>query len=245
MRYAGKSRAWDAQSASARPESARTGSRRASERNSFVNKHLSRTKSSGFTLIELLVVIAIIALLMAILIPVASAARERGQHAVCLSNLRQLTMAWIAYADQHDSKLVYGTAFSWLTAGPNYRLDSWLGTAFAFPESRSAVMENPEKGALWPYIRDIDFYRWLMMNWMVVSSKSWAKANESWRQIVECRTIMGFLLIGISVGSSVLLGSGQSASIEDILLSIKQCLSESRVEWPLNGRSNMLARFGK
>lgn len=113
----------------------------------------------GFTLIELLVVIAIIALLLAILIPVASAARERGQRVVCLSNLRQLTLAWIAYADQHDGKLVIGSPYDWLEAGPNWRLKGWLGTAFWFPESRSALMEDPDKGALWPYIRDIDFYR--------------------------------------------------------------------------------------
>ena len=41
----------------------------------------------GFTLIELLVVIALVALLLAILIPVTRAARERGQRAVCLTHL--------------------------------------------------------------------------------------------------------------------------------------------------------------
>jgi prepilin-type N-terminal cleavage/methylation domain-containing protein len=119
----------------------------------------------GFTLIELLAVIAIIALLMAILMPVASAARERGQRAVCLNNLRQLTMAWIVYADQHDTKLVCGGAFSWTEGGSGgvsptlRRVEGWLGYAFYFPESRSAVMENPDKGALWPYVQDIDVYR--------------------------------------------------------------------------------------
>jgi prepilin-type N-terminal cleavage/methylation domain-containing protein/prepilin-type processing-associated H-X9-DG protein len=112
----------------------------------------------GFTLIELLVVIAVIAVLLAILIPVARTARERGQRAVCLSNLRQLTMAWIAYADQHDSKLVHGSAFL-KAIGGSRRLEGWLGTAFFFPESRSAVMENPDKGPLWPYLQDIDVYR--------------------------------------------------------------------------------------
>ena len=56
-------------------------------------------KSKGFTLIELLVVIAIIALLMAILMPVLHRAREQGMRAVCLSNLTQLTLACIFYAD--------------------------------------------------------------------------------------------------------------------------------------------------
>jgi prepilin-type N-terminal cleavage/methylation domain-containing protein len=68
-------------------------------------------KGKGFTLIELLVVIAVISLLIALLIPALRAAREQGQKAVCLSNLRQLTLAWLLYADEHDGKFVYGNAF--------------------------------------------------------------------------------------------------------------------------------------
>jgi prepilin-type N-terminal cleavage/methylation domain-containing protein len=124
----------------------------------------ARGVTGGFTLIELLVVIAVIAVLLAIFLPVARAARERGQRAVCLSNLRQLTMAWIAYADDHDGKLVDGTAFHERVLsdmrGVNRRsLEGWAGPAFAFPDSRAALMANPDKGALWPYLRDIDIYR--------------------------------------------------------------------------------------
>jgi len=50
-------------------------------------------KINAFTLIELLVVIAVIALLMAILIPVLLSAKERTHRVVCLSNLKQLTLA--------------------------------------------------------------------------------------------------------------------------------------------------------
>jgi len=56
-------------------------------------------KSKGFTLIELLVVIAIIAVLMAILMPALYRAREQGKRAVYLNNLKQLSLAWIMYAD--------------------------------------------------------------------------------------------------------------------------------------------------
>ncbi len=115
-------------------------------------------KVKGFTLIELLVVIAVIALLMALLVPVLRSAREQAQRAVCLSNLRQLTLAWVVYAEDHDGKIVRGSAFSRTQA---FRLDlrGWLGRAFLHPESRSAVIQNPDKGPLWPYVRDIDVYR--------------------------------------------------------------------------------------
>jgi len=117
-----------------------------------------KTKQIGFTLIELLAVIAVIALLLALLIPALRSARERAQRVVCLSNLKQLTLAWIAYADEHDGKIVYGSAFG-SVASIKGRLDGWVGEAFISPESRSELMENPNKGALWPWIKDVDIYR--------------------------------------------------------------------------------------
>ncbi len=117
-----------------------------------------RGARGGFTLIELLVVIAIIALLLALLIPAVQMARDRGQRAVCLSNLRQLTLAWIAYADEHNSKLVGGHAFGWEAHG-DVKLEGWVGGAFNFPRSRDALLKNPDKGPLWPYLQDVDLYR--------------------------------------------------------------------------------------
>jgi prepilin-type processing-associated H-X9-DG protein len=101
-------------------------------------------------------------LLVAILIPVASAARERGQRTVCLNNLHQLTLAWTMYADQHDGKLVCGTTFCTTAGNGRWTMEGWagsVGSAFMFPASRSDIVENPDKGPLWPYLRDIDIYR--------------------------------------------------------------------------------------
>jgi prepilin-type N-terminal cleavage/methylation domain-containing protein/prepilin-type processing-associated H-X9-DG protein len=63
---------------------------------------------SGFTLIELLVVIAIIAILAALLLPALATAKERGQRTYCINNLRQLTMAWLLFADENDERLPLG-----------------------------------------------------------------------------------------------------------------------------------------
>jgi prepilin-type N-terminal cleavage/methylation domain-containing protein/prepilin-type processing-associated H-X9-DG protein len=63
-------------------------------------------RSRGFTLIELLVVIAIIALLIGILLPVLSSARQRGKTVKCLSNIRGLQMAQMLYSDAYKGRFI-------------------------------------------------------------------------------------------------------------------------------------------
>ena len=60
---------------------------------------------SAFTLVELLVVIGIIAVLLGVLLPSLSRARESGNRAKCLSNVRQLAAACIMYAAENDGRL--------------------------------------------------------------------------------------------------------------------------------------------
>lgn len=60
----------------------------------------------GFTLIELLVVIAIIAILAAILFPVFAKAREKARQSSCLSNMKQITLAFLQYVQDYDEKML-------------------------------------------------------------------------------------------------------------------------------------------
>ena len=69
-------------------------------------KHALTRAMHGFTLIELLVVISIIALLIAILLPALSAARESAKQIQCLSNLRQIMVGMNAYSVDNKDNLV-------------------------------------------------------------------------------------------------------------------------------------------
>ena len=73
----------------------------------------------AFTLVELLVVVGLIAVLVALLLPALGKAREQARRVNCMSNLRQLTTAWLAYAQANKGQLVpaENNAAAWADAG--------------------------------------------------------------------------------------------------------------------------------
>ena len=86
---------------------------------------------TGFTLIELLVVIAIIAILAAMLFPVFAHARQKAEQTTCLSNIRQLAMAFLMYAQDYDGRMPFAYDYaddsSWESAW-DYHIDYTTNT---------------------------------------------------------------------------------------------------------------------
>ena len=116
-----------------------------------MNTKTTRRRAPGFTLIELLVVIGIIAILMALLVPSLSAMREKANRLRCMSNTRQLALAALHYAGDHEGALPY----------PNWNNN--VGTlpdcppGWAYDAHKGLTGTNTD-GALWPYLKERSLY---------------------------------------------------------------------------------------
>ena len=136
----------------------------------------ARKGDGGFTLVELLVVIAVIALLMAILLPALTKARIQAKRIICLSGLKQLCLAWLAYADNNDGKIVNGgqppsntpppTEPYWCTSFHNPTSDPGFDWSWkVFPDYPAGILtyeqrvEKLKKGALFRYCNNVKSYR--------------------------------------------------------------------------------------
>ena len=115
----------------------------------------SMNSRRAFTLLELLVVITVIAILAALLLPAISSAKERAHRVGCLSNQKQLGLAWEMYAGDSGGRLVMN---DWEFAGPFVAAstsNSWV-TGNCLVDSDPATLTS---GKLYPYAKNTQVYR--------------------------------------------------------------------------------------
>src|SRR6266513_1902423 len=127
-------------------------------------QNFTRSRKRAFTLVELLVVIGIIALLIAILLPALNKARESANKTACLSNLRQLTTGWLAYANDNRGRIVCAETDDYSTLPPPSGTIpedvGKIGWVIDTPGDPKANTEAAVKaGALWKYNPAANVYR--------------------------------------------------------------------------------------
>jgi prepilin-type N-terminal cleavage/methylation domain-containing protein len=117
-----------------------------------------RRRSRAFTLVELLVVIGIIAVLIAILMPSLSRARDQARGVQCSSNMRQLIIAAHMFAQDHKGRLPGNHDDALDGAYPNKDPEkrSWLSGDFV--NEVYTLANAPETGTLFRYVKDPRLY---------------------------------------------------------------------------------------
>lgn len=122
----------------------------------IASSSVTNNTQRGFTLIELLVVIAIIALLMAILMPALQRGRKQARTVACLSNLKQWSLIFNMYTDEHNGHFHKGLerGHHWTVVMKPYYGDN--KKIFYCPTAKRHIEEVGQWGNDTAWIEDTD-----------------------------------------------------------------------------------------
>ncbi len=114
----------------------------------------------AFTLIELLVVIAVIAILVALLLPALGQAKRQAKAAACLSNLKQLQLAFYLYVGDHNDRLPPNDSVLFVDDNGDPDSSVTKGASWCPGDVRKdATTTNIQNGALFVYNQSVGIYR--------------------------------------------------------------------------------------
>ena len=128
-------------------------------------------RKKAFTLIELLVVIAIIALLLSILMPSLQLVKSKARMLICMSNVRQVTMACVTYATDYDG-FYPSNPVSGAGASPNYFNGAYLVSVYPDSPGNNFALD------IEPYLQTLEVFKDPSIP-HAESVSNWNMANES------------------------------------------------------------------
>ena len=114
--------------------------------------------NGAFTLIELLVVIAIIAILAGMLLPALARAKMKAHGIVCMSNLKQLQLAWHLYANDNEGKIT-SSGYT-RPVEPTAWVDGWLDfNPSTTDNTNTVILKDPRRSKFARYLTAVDIYK--------------------------------------------------------------------------------------
>jgi type II secretory pathway pseudopilin PulG len=117
-----------------------------------ISFHACRGKQAGTSLVEILVVIAIIAILIGILLPALARGRELSVRVQCESNVHQIMLASLGYANENHFYLPYP---NWSGADSIYHGAGWL----YLPNGQALTESRVQTSVLWPWLKSAAVYK--------------------------------------------------------------------------------------